>query len=84
MERFLDIPHLPQDKVRKIILGEKHRKVLENALLTHDLQPLWLKYNENVDERLSGHCDLMAAHLGGRHLCVMYDPKLDIGCIILW
>lgn len=73
MERFLDIPHLPQGKVRKIMLGEKYRKVLENALLTHDLQPLWLKCNENVDERLSGHCDLMAAHLGGRHLAVLED-----------
>ncbi len=73
MERFLDIPHLPQGKVRKIILGEKYRKVLENALLTHDLQPLWLKCNENVDERLSGHCDLMAAHLGGKYLAVLED-----------
>lgn len=73
MERFLDIPHLPQGKVRKIMLGEKYRKVLENALLTHNMQPLWLKCNENVDERLSGHCDLMAAHLGGKHLAVLED-----------
>lgn len=73
MERFLDVPHLPQGKVRKIILGEKYRKVLENELLMHDLQPIWLKCNKNVDERLSGHCDLMAAHLGGRHLSVLED-----------
>ncbi len=73
MEIFLDIPHLPQGKVRKIILGEKYRKVLGNALLTRNLQPIWLKCNKNVDERLSGHCDLMAAHLGGRHLAVLED-----------
>ena len=77
MERFLDIPHLPQGKVRKIMLGEKYRKVLESTLLKHDLQPIWLKCNKNVDERLSGHCDLMAAHLGGRHLAVLEDKAAE-------
>lgn len=65
---FVEKPHLPQSRVRHIIIGEKYRKLLKNALIQNNLSPLWLKNNEFVDERLSGHCDLMAAHLGGRRI----------------
>ena len=65
---FVEKPHLPQSRVRHIIIGEKYRKTLENALIQNNLSPIWLKNNEFVDERLSGHCDLMAAHLGGRRI----------------
>ena len=65
---FIEKPHLPQSRVRHIIIGEKYRKLLENALIRNNLSPIWLKNNEFVDERLSGHCDLMAAHLGGRRI----------------
>ena len=66
MLRFIEKPHLPQGAVRHIIIGEKYQKCLENALIEHNLTPIWLKNNDFVDERLSGHCDLMAAHLGGK------------------
>ena len=62
---FIEKPHLPQSRVRHIIIGGKYRKTLENALIQNNLSPIWLENNEFVDERLSGHCDLMAAHLGG-------------------
>lgn len=75
MERFIDTPHLPRGYVRRIILGEKYKNVLEKALLEHNLRPTWLKCNENVDERLSGHCDLMAAHLGGNRIAVIESRK---------
>lgn len=65
---FVEKPHLPQSRVRHIIIGEKYRKLLKNALIQNNLSPIWLKNNEFVDERLSGHCDLMAAHLGGRRI----------------
>ena len=65
---FVEKPHLPQSRVRHIIIGEKYRKLLKNALIRNNLSPIWLKNNEFVDERLSGHCDLMAAHLGGRRM----------------
>ena len=65
---FVEKPHLPQSRVRHIIIGEKYRKLLENALIQNNLNPIWLKNNEFVDKRLSGHCDLMAAHLGGRRI----------------
>ena len=65
---FIEKPHLPQSRVRHIIIGEKYRKTLENALIQNNLSPIWLENNEFVDERLSGHCDLMAAHLGGRRI----------------
>lgn len=70
MLRFIERPHLPQGKVKHIIIGQKYQKTLENALLAHDLNPIWLKNNEFVDTRLAGHCDLMAAHIGGRKVVV--------------
>ena len=66
MLRFIEKPHLPQGAVRHIIIGEKYQKCLEKSLIEHNLTPIWLKNNDFVDERLSGHCDLMAAHLGGK------------------
>lgn len=65
---FIEKPHLPQSRVRHIIIGEKYRKTLENALIQNNLSPIWLENNDFVDERLSGHCDLMAAHLGDRRI----------------
>lgn len=70
MLRFVEKPHLPQGRVRRLILSEKYKIVLENALLQHNIEPIWLKKNDFVDERLSGHCDLMAAHLGNNVLAV--------------
>ena len=32
MIRFVEKPHLPQGKVRQIIIGEKYKNVLESAL----------------------------------------------------
>ena len=34
-------------------------------LIAQNIEPIWLKCNENVDKRLSGHCDLMALKLLG-------------------
>ncbi len=70
MIRFVDKPHLPQGKVRRLIVGKKYKKVLENALSEQNIAAIWLKNNEYVDERLTGHCDLMAAHLTKNVLAV--------------
>lgn len=70
MTRFIEKPHLPQGEVRQIIIGEKYKNVLEIALFERNIAQIWLKNNNFVDERLSGHCDLMAAHLGGNRLAV--------------
>ena len=64
MYKLVETPHLPKSKVRHIIIGEKYRKTLENALIAHDLAPIWLKNNPYVDERLSGHADLSAVQIG--------------------
>ena len=64
MFKLIETPHLPKSKVRHIILGEKYRDLLENALTVHNFEPIWLKSNPHVDERLSGHADLSAAHIG--------------------
>ena len=73
MIRFVEKPHLPQGRVCRLILGEKYKKVLSNSLLERNIAPIWIKSNEYVDERLSGHCDLMAIHLGGNVLAVQAD-----------
>ena len=70
MIRFIEKPHLPHGEVRLIIIGEKYKNMLENALFELNIAPIWFKNNDFVDERLSGHCDLMAAHLGGNRLAV--------------
>ena len=64
MYKLIETPHLPKSKVRHIILGEKYTKALENALFVHDLEPIWLKSDPHVDERLSGHADLSAVQIG--------------------
>ena len=70
MIRFVEKPHLPQGEVRQIIIGEKYKNMLENALFEQNIAQIWFENNDFVDERLSGHCDLMAAHLGGNRLAV--------------
>ncbi len=77
MERFVESPNLPQGRVRKLILGEKYKNVLNFPLIAQNIEPIWLKCNESVDERLSGHCDLMVMHLGGNILAVQDDKKSD-------
>lgn len=73
MIRFVENPHLPQGKVRQLILGQKYKKVLKTALINRNITPMWLNDNEFVDERLSGHCDLTAVHLGKNKLAVQEE-----------
>lgn len=68
MLRFIEKPHLPKYKVRHIIIGEKYKDRLNDKLLSLGLEPMWMPDNPCVDERLSGHCDLAAVHLGGARL----------------
>ena len=58
MIRNIKTPHLPQGEVRHIIIGEKYRDLLENALYENNLEPIWMPDNPCVDPRLSGHADL--------------------------
>lgn len=43
MIRFVEKPHLPQGEVRQIIIGEKYKNVLENALFEQNIAPIWFK-----------------------------------------
>lgn len=58
MIRNIKTPHLPEGEVRHLIIGEKYRKKLENALIANNLEPIWMPDNPYVDERLSAHADL--------------------------
>ena len=64
MIRIIETPHLPEGRVRHIIIGEKYRNLLETPLFAHNLTPIWLKNNPYVDDRLSGHADLAAVQIG--------------------
>lgn len=61
-------PHLPKGRVRNLIIGEKYEKLLENAAIKHNFELICLKNNQYCDERLSGHTDLAAVHIGGNEL----------------
>lgn len=77
MLRFVEKPHLPQGRVRQLILGEKYKSVLEDAFFSRNIEPILLENNDFVDVRLSGHCDLMAAHLGNNILAVQENAVRD-------
>lgn len=76
MIKFIDKPHLPEGHVYDIAIGERYKKVLEKAIISLNLHPIWLKDNEYVDNRLAGHADLMAAHLGGDKIAAL-EPYCD-------
>lgn len=79
MIKRIETPHLPNGKVKHIIIGKKYRNVLENALLEHNLSPIWLDDDPFVDERLSGHADLSAVQLDNTLICAEYLK--DCECI---
>lgn len=58
MIRNIKTPHLPEGEVRHIIIGEKYRNLLENALFENNLEPIWMPDNPYIDPRLAGHADL--------------------------
>lgn len=64
MIRVVNTPHLPKGEVRHIIIGEKYRDLLENAICSHNLEAFWMPDNPFVDPRMSGHADISAAHAG--------------------
>lgn len=60
MIRSIFQPHLPQGRVRHIIIGERYRDKLCDSLEARNVKVLWLPDNPYLDERLSGHTDLSA------------------------
>lgn len=64
-ERIIEKPHLPEGRVRLMLIGGRYRSILEKPLLDRGVEVLWLPENERVDTRLAGHADLTAMHLWG-------------------
>ncbi len=66
-------PHLPKGRVRHLIIGEKYKKLLQNAANEYNFELICLENNRYCDERLSGHTDIAAVHIGGNELvCRQY------------
>lgn len=70
MLKIIDTPHLPQGKLRYLIIGKKYEKMLKNASLEHDFELICADDNPYADKRLIGHIDLIAAHLGKNRLAM--------------
>ena len=68
VSRFIRVPHLPENPVSLLLIGEKYRKSLEKPLADRGTQVLWLPDNTCVDSRLSGHADLSVMHVGANVL----------------
>lgn len=51
-----------------MIIGEKYRNCLENALNRHNIRLICSENNPFVDERLSGHADLSMVHMGNNRI----------------
>lgn len=68
----IKLPHLPQGKVKHIIIGKKYEKMLKNAAFRYNFELILLADNPYVDKRLEGHTDIMAAHLCDNRL-IMCD-----------
>ena len=65
MIRNIKTPHLPEGEVRHIIIGEKYRNLLENAIINNKLEPIWMPDNPYIDSRLAGHADLSVNKFSG-------------------
>ncbi|MGI5936242.1 MAG: DUF6873 family GME fold protein [Oscillospiraceae bacterium] len=70
MLKFIETPHLPEQKVKLLIAGERYRKELARPLEKLGISALWMPDNAAVGPRVSGHVDLSLVHLGGNKLLV--------------
>lgn len=77
MIKTVAVPHLPQGRVRHLIIGKKYEKSLKNAAFRYDFELICLENNPYVDPRLAGHSDLMAAHLGKNSIIVCDFLKIS-------
>lgn len=65
MSRFLQKPHLPEDNVACMAVGEDYAPLLTPALENSGVRVLACPANPGVDARLRSHIDLSVLHLGG-------------------
>ena len=66
MEQFFKSPHLPDSKVRALIVGECYAARLSPALESFGVRVIPCPRNPYVDARLSYHSDLSVYHVGGK------------------
>ena len=64
MSKFVEHANLPH-AVDQLLVGEKYRQQLDEALKCLKIRPIYCPSNPCIDERLSGHCDLSILHAGG-------------------
>ena len=61
MSKFVENANLPR-KVEKLIVGKAYREFLDESLRSLEIEPIYCPSNPDIDERLSGHCDLSVLH----------------------
>lgn len=67
MADFVLDANLPK-RAHCVIIGEKYSQILRKPLEKHDIMPLFVPDNPNVDKRLRGHADLSVFHAGGEKI----------------
>ena len=65
--KFVESPNLPEN-AEIVLIGEKYCKILGDKLKNIGLSPIFVPDNPCVDDRVSGHADLSAIHLGKNKL----------------
>lgn len=50
--------------MKKIMLGERYRSILEKSLICHGFEAVWMPDNPKLDVRLAAHADLSAVRIG--------------------
>lgn len=66
MDKYINLPHLPERKVGLAAAGGRYRSLLAAPLGKLGVAVIWLPDAPGADPRLAGHADLSMVHLGGR------------------
>lgn len=72
----IETPHLPKGKVGLVVIGERYRALLADALEQRGTEVLWLPDAPGADPRLAGHADLSVLHLGGDRLVAAKGDRI--------
>lgn len=73
MERPLSNPNLPSGNIVLAAVGRKYKDVLCDAFDDLGINILWLPNNNKLDNRVSGHADMMLHHLGDNSIITAAD-----------
>ena len=51
-------PHLPEEKVKSVFLGEKYKEILDKPLKQRGILPIYIPINKNIEQEINSHIDI--------------------------